>query len=178
LAGNCVLGQNANKQEIVPGDSLVVDGIPKIPASLAQAVNRYTNAWGFRVAGWDLIQGQLLFKNLAGSETWVLRGDTPGASPKLSLFIPTGVYDVYYQPKAKYLVYNKDTDGNDSFQFYLYDISTQKSTLITDGKSRNTEPVWSNRGEKIIYSSSPPNGNGVDLSVINPLDPKTGRVLV
>ena len=177
LVANSGLAQIANNGEIVPGDSLVVDGIPKIPASLAQAVNRYTNAWGFRVAGWDLTKRELLFKNLAGSETWILRGDTQGVSPELSFFIPTGVYDVYYQPQAKYLVYNKDTDGNDSFQFYLYDISTRKSTLITDGKSRNTEPVWSNRGDRIIYSSSPPNGNGVDLSIVNPFDPKTTRLL-
>lgn len=110
-----------------------------------------------------LTKRELLFKNLAGSETWILRGAVPNVSPKLSFVIPTGVYDVYYQPQAKYLVYNKDADGNDSFQFYLYDISTRKSTLITDGKSRNTEPVWSNRGDMMTYSSSPPNGNGVDL---------------
>lgn len=177
LAGNCVLAQNANKAEIVPGDNLIVEGIAKIPASLAQTVNRYTNAYGFRLAGWDLTKREVLLKNLAGSETWILRADTPGVLPKLSLFIPTGVYDVYYQPQAKYLVYNRDTDGNDSFQFYFYDISTRKSTLITDGKSRNTEPVWSNRGDKIIYSSSPPNGNGVDLSIINPLDPKGARLV-
>jgi dipeptidyl aminopeptidase/acylaminoacyl peptidase len=172
-----VLGQSAGAGEIVPGDNLVIEGIPKIPASLAQTVNRYTNAWGFRLAGWDLAKRELLFKNLAGSETWILRGDTPGMSPKLSFFIPTGVYDVYYQPQAKYLVYNHDTDGNDSFQFYLFDIATRKSTLITDGKSRNTEPVWSRAGDRIIYSSSPPNANGVHLAIVNPFDPKTVRLV-
>jgi dipeptidyl aminopeptidase/acylaminoacyl peptidase len=177
LAASLVLGQSTGAGEIVPGDNLVTEGIPKIPGSLAQTVNRYTNAWGYRLAGWDLVKRELLFKNLVGSETWILRGDTPGVSPKLSFFIPTGVYDVYYQPQAKYLVYNHDTDGNDSFQFYLFDIATRKSTIITDGKSRNTEPVWSRAGDKIIYSSSPPNGNGVDLSVVNPFEPKTARLL-
>src|SRR5215813_5080729 len=172
-----VLGQTGGSGEIVPGENLVIEGIPKIPAFLAQTVNRFTNAWGFRLAGWDLTKRELLFKNLAGSETWILRGDAPGVAPKLSFFIPTGVYDVYWQPQAKYLVYNHDTDGNDSFQFYLFDIATRKSTIITDGKSRNTEPVWSRAGDRIIYSSSPPNGNGVDLSVINPFDLKTTRLV-
>lgn len=177
VAAVSVLGQSGGSGEIVPGENLVTEGIPKIPAALAQTVNRYTNAWGFRLAGWDLTERQLLFKNLAGSETWILRGDSPGVSPKLSFFIPTGVYDVYWQPQAKYLVYNHDKDGNDSFQFYLFDLATRKSTLITDGKSRNTEPVWSRAGDKIVYSSSPPNGNGVDLSVIDPFDPKTLRLI-
>jgi hypothetical protein len=147
---------------ITPGDILVVDGIPKTPASLAQKVKRYTNAYGFRLAGWDSTDREVLLKNLAGSETWILRA-TSSSSPKIISLIPTGVYDLYYQPQAKYLVYNRDVDGNDSFQFYLYDTASHKSTPITDGKSRSTEPVWSNAGDRIIYSSSPPNGNGVEI---------------
>jgi hypothetical protein len=49
---------------ISPGDSLVVDGIPKIPASLAQKVKRYTNAYGFRLAGWDSTDREVLLKTL------------------------------------------------------------------------------------------------------------------
>src|SRR5690349_6967227 len=143
VSDSSLAGQTPGAAEIVPGDNLVTEGIPKIPASLAQTVNRYTNAWGFRLAGWDPAKRELIFKNLLGSETWILRSVSPSVSPKLSFFIPTGVYDVYWQPQAKYLVYNHDTDGNDSFQFYLFDVATRKSTLLTDGKSRNTEPVWS-----------------------------------
>ena len=161
---------------IIPGDSLFADGIPKIPASLAQKVNRYTNAYGFRLDGWNSTNREVLLKNLAGSETWILRGTVAG-SPKIVSLIPTSVYDLYYQPQAKYPVYNRDVDGDDSFQFYLYDLASHKSTLITDGKSRNTEPLWSNGGDRIIYSSSPPNGNGVDLSLINPFAPENNRLV-
>ena len=93
------------------------------------------------------------------------------------MYIPAGVYDLYYQPQGRYLIYNQDTNGNEAFQMYLYDLGTHKSSLLTDGKSRNTEPVWSNAGDQIIYSSSPAGGNGVSLYVINPLDPKTNRLL-
>ncbi|PYP87229.1 MAG: peptidase S9, prolyl oligopeptidase [Blastocatellia bacterium AA13] len=172
-----VRGQDADSGVIVPSDNLVVDGIPKIPASLLKTISRYTGAFGFRLAGWDAASGEILLKNLAGSETWILHAGKAGGSPKLSLLIPTGVYDLYYQPQQKYFVYDRDVDGNDAFQLYLFDLATRKSTILTDGKSRNTEPVWSHAGERIIFSSSPPNGNGVDLSLINPFDPKTARVL-
>jgi dipeptidyl aminopeptidase/acylaminoacyl peptidase len=161
---------------ISPGDSLLADGIPKVPASLALKVNRYTNAYGFRLAGWDPARREVLLKNLAASETWILQA-TAGGSPRLLTLIPTGAYDLYYQPQAKYLVYNRDADGNDSFQLYLYDIAAHKSTLITDGKSRNTEPVWSHSGDRLIYSSSPPGGKGVGLSVISPFDPESTRLV-
>jgi dipeptidyl aminopeptidase/acylaminoacyl peptidase len=172
-----LLGQTGSPGVIVPGENLVTEGIPKIPETLARTVNRYTNAFGFRLAGWGPDKRELLFKNLAGTETWILRSESSSAFPKLSFVIPTGAYDVYWQPQAKYLVYNHDIDGNDSFQFYIFDVAARKSTLITDGKSRNTEPVWSRAGDRIIYSSSPPGGNGVDLSIVNPLDPKTVRLI-
>jgi hypothetical protein len=64
LVANSGLGQSANNGEIVPGNSLIADGIPKVPAALAQTVDRYTNAYGFRLAGWDLTKREVLLKNL------------------------------------------------------------------------------------------------------------------
>src|SRR5262245_33660084 len=65
-----------------------------------------------------------------------------------------------------------------AFQFYLYGLSDRKTTPHSDGKSRNTEPVWSNSGEAIINSSSPPKGNRVGLSIINPFVARSNRLLV
>jgi dipeptidyl aminopeptidase/acylaminoacyl peptidase len=177
LSANSIIAQVAQVGAVAPGDSLVTEGIPNIPPSLAETVNRYTNAYGFQLAGWDTTKQEVLLKNLAGGETWILRAASPGAPPSILNWVPTGAYDVYYQPQAKYFLYNKDSSGDDSFQFYLYDVEARKSTLITDGKSRNTEPVWSNSGDRVICSSSPPNGEGVDLSIINPFDPRSARLL-
>jgi dipeptidyl aminopeptidase/acylaminoacyl peptidase len=179
LAANCVLGQSANNGEIVPGDNLVIDGIPKIPSSIAKAVARYRNSYGYPLAGWDPNKREVWLKILASTGTWVSRVDTPGSMAKPMIAIPAGgAYDVYFQPQGKYLVYNKDSSGDENFQFYLYDVAAHESKLLTDGKSRNTEPVWSNAGDRIIYSSSPPNGNGVDLSIINPFETGSSRLLV
>ena len=176
LAANfSVAGQS---DAIAPGDSLFVDGIPKIPASLVKAVNKYKNAYGYPLAQWDPSKRELWIKILAGTGTWVSRVETPGSIPKQLISIQAGgVYDVYFQPQGKYLIYNKDAGGNETFQFFLYDIATRESKPITDAKSRATEPVWSNAGNRIIYSSSPPGGKGVDLSLINPFEPQSNRLL-
>lgn len=71
----------------------------------------------------------------------------------------------------------KDADGNEQFQVYAYDPSSRKSTLLSDGKSRNTEPVWSNRGDRLIYSSNRRNGSDIDLYVVNPLEANSTRLL-
>jgi len=169
---------SAQADEIAPGSNLVAEGIPKVPASLARTAQRYTtNAYGLPIAGWDLTKREIWLKNLSSDSTLVLHVGEPGGASQPLLYIPAGVYDLYYQPQGQYLVYNRDTDGNEAFQMYLYNIETRKSTLITDGKSRNTEPVWSNAGDRIIYSSSPAGGNGVSLYIINPLNPQTNHLL-
>lgn len=178
LSVSSVLAQAPGSGDITPGDNLVAEGIPTIPASLAQSVNKYKNSYGYPLAGWDLNKRVLWLKILAGTGTWLSRVDAPGSSPKSLISIPVGgVYDVYRQPQGKYLVYNKDNAGDEAFQFYLYDLAKRESKLITDGKSRNTEPVWSKSGDRIIYSSSPPNGDGVDLSIIDPFKSGSNRLL-
>src|SRR5947199_9667407 len=52
------------------------------------------------------------------------------------------------------------------------------TTLLSDAKSRSTEPVWSNAGDKIVYSSTPSTWIGVNLRILDRLDPKADRPLV
>lgn len=168
----------AQTDEIVPNSNLEIIGIPKVPAALAQKAKRYGSVYGLPLAGWDPVKREIWLKGLS-SVTWVSRLEAPGSSPKSWMYIQaSNVYDLYFQPQAKYLVYNRDAEGNEAFQMYLHDIEKRSSTLFTDGKSRSTEPVWSNSGERIVYCSSPPGGDGVSLHLVNPFDPKSNRLLV
>ncbi|MGH9963150.1 MAG: DPP IV N-terminal domain-containing protein, partial [Pyrinomonadaceae bacterium] len=109
----------------------------------------------------------------------VSRVSSPGVEQQTSsIYIRSaGIYDIYLQNEGKYLAYTKDTDGNETFQLYLYEIGSGKSTQLSDGKSRNTEPVWSNAGDKIVYSSTPVGESGVNLRVINPFEAESDRLL-
>ena len=153
-------------------------GVPPIPASLAREVQPYTGIYGLPLAGWDEATGQIWLKGLS-SVTWFSRVKTPGATPEISsIYIQSGgIYDLYLQPQQRYIAYTRDANGDESFQLYLYDIANGKSTLLSDNKSRNTEAVWSNAGDQIVYSSSPSGNSGVNLRVLNPFDPKTDRLL-
>ncbi len=44
--------------------------------------------------------------------------------------------------------------------------------MLTDGKSRNTEFVWSNRGDRIAYASTRRNGADLDFYVMDPVRQK------
>lgn len=175
-----IIGSNvsAQSQLISPSKNIDVVGVPPIPASLAREVQQYTGIYGLPLAGWDLAKREIWLKGLS-SVTWVSRVKSPGATPETSsIYIRSGgIYDIYIQPQSKYLAYTRDVNGDESFQLYLYEIGTGKSTLLSGGKSRNTEPVWSNAGDKIVYSSSPADTQGVNLRMLNPFDAKTDRLL-
>src|SRR5687767_1358833 len=159
--------------------NIEVLGVPPVPTSLAAEVAPYSQIYGLPLAGWDLQKREIWLKGLS-SVTWISKVKSPNASPEASsIYIQTpGIYDVYFQPQYKYLAYTKDTNGNETFQLHLYEIDGGESKQLSDGKSRNTEPVWSNAGDRIVYSSSPVGADGVNLRVLNPFEPKTDRLLV
>lgn len=165
-------------QFISPSKNIEATGIPPIPASLARDLQPYNGLYGLPLAGWDPDKREVWLKGLS-SVTWVSRVKSPGVTPETSsIYIQSGgVYDIYFQPQGRYLAYTRDTNGNESFQLYVYDISSRQSTLLSDGKSRNTEPVWSNAGNKMVYSSSAFGSEGVNLRLLSPSDSKTDHLL-
>lgn len=159
--------------------NLEVLGVPPVPSSLAKEVAPYSQVYGLPLAGWDPQKKEIWLKGLS-SATWISRVKSQNGSPETSsIYIQSpGIYDIYFQPQDKYLAYTRDTEGNETFQLYLYDVNSGESKQLSDGKSRNTEPVWSNDGNQIVYSSTPLGADGVNLRALNPFEPKTDRLLV
>ena len=173
-----VTGGPGKAQSTDPGKNIESLGVPPIPASLAREIQPYNSIYGLSLAGWNPAKREIWLKGLS-SVTWISRVASPGASPETSsIYIQSGgIYDIYFQPQNKYLAYTRDAAGNETFQLYLYNIATATSTILSDGKSRNTEPVWSNAGNRIVYSSTPIGESGVNLRLINPFEAKTDRLL-
>jgi len=176
LAANPIFAVQSD--EIALGDNLIVEGIPKIPASLVKSASRYTN---FRYAGitsWHPTKREMLISTEFGETPQIHSLKFPGGARTQLTFFTDYVSGGIYQPKkGACFIYSKDTDGDEFNQVYRYDIATGNSTLLTDGKSRNESPVWSNSGERLMYGSTRRNGTDMDLYVVNPSDPKSDRML-
>jgi dipeptidyl aminopeptidase/acylaminoacyl peptidase len=169
----------AQVQVTAPAKNVEAVGVPPIPASLAKEVEPYKGIYGLPLAGWNPAKREVWLKGLS-SVTWVSRVLAPGTKPiPSSIYIQAGgIYDIYFQSEGKYLAYTRDAAGNEIFHLYLYDIASGNTTILSDGKSRSTEPVWSNAGNKIVYSSTPASGIGVNLRILDRLDPKADRPFV
>lgn len=168
----------AQTAEILPGDNLVVEGIPPIPATLAETVGRYTDFRAAGLASWHPTRREMLISTRFGETAQVHQVKFPLGSRKQLTFFPERVSGATYQPKTGgYFVFAKDTGGNEFSQNYRYDFATGKVTLLTDGKSKNSRGIWSQAGDRMVYTSTRRTGKDVDLYLINPLEPSSDRLL-
>jgi dipeptidyl aminopeptidase/acylaminoacyl peptidase len=164
--------------EILPNENLVSEGIPKIPASLAESVGRYSE---FRSAGfssWNPNQREMLISTRFADTSQIHRVKFPGGARTQLTFFPDRVGGAAYEPiKGDTFLFTKDVGGGEFFQIYVYDLNTGDIKLLTDGKSRNTTPHWSYQGDRIAYGSTKRSSSDVDIWTVNVSDPASARLV-
>ena len=167
-------------QTITPPDNVVIEGVPPVPAAIKRDVERYTHARGAELLDWHPSKREMLIVTAFANVAQVHLVKSPGgARTQLTFFDDRPTSGVSYQPtRGDYFIFNKDSGGNQNYQIYRYDFSNSAVTLLTDGTSLNSAGVWAHAGDRIAYTSTRRNGQDVDLYVLNPLDPKSDRMVV
>ena len=166
------------KPPLTPGDNLVVDGVPPIPGELPEQVGRYTESRAAAMQDWHPTRPEMLMTTRFGDTNQIHQVMQPGGARIQLTFFPDRVDSGTFEPaKGDYFVFTKGAGGNEFNQNYRYDLGTGEITLLTDGKSRNSGPTWSNKGDRIVYTSTRRNGADTDVYVESPADPKSDRML-
>jgi dipeptidyl aminopeptidase/acylaminoacyl peptidase len=168
----------AQEPAIAPGETLVVDGVPPIPASLVDTAGRYSSYRGATLADWHPSRREMLIATRFGDTPQLHLVKMPGGERQQLTFFADAVANGTFHPNGgDYVVFSKDIGGGEWFQLYRYDMATGDVTLLTDGKSRNLRGPWSSGGGQIAYMSTRRTGKDTDLWVTNPADPKSDRLL-
>ena len=168
----------AQNNEVTASDNLVVEGVPKIPATLVETVDRYTNFRAATFEAWDPSRREMLVATRFGDTNQIHRVSMPGGARTQLTFYPDSVSRAIYPTnRDNYFIFSKDVGGGEFYQLYRYATGSGEITLLTDGKSRNTDPVFSYQGDKLAYGSTLRDGNDVDLYVMNPEDQKSDHML-
>lgn len=169
----------AQTNEVVPPASLVVDGIPKVPASLAAEVAGYTKARAAELLDWHPVRREMVIATRFGNTPEIHLVKSPGAArTQLTFFDDRPTRGVSYQPTAgNYFIFSKDTGGDQNYQNYRFDLPSGATTMLTDGKSKNSRGVWASDGHRIVYTSTRRTGKDTDLYVVAPLNPGSDRIL-
>ena len=173
-----VFAADGQQKTIAPPDSLAVDGIPPIPAEIVDEVGRYTEARAATFVDWHPKNAEALILTRFADTNQVHLVAEPGGARTQLTFFPDRVTNASFDPvNGAFFVFSKSVGGNEFNQNYRYDFATGDVTLLTDGKSRNSDPVWSTNGKLIAYTSTRRNGADTDIYVQAPNDPKTDRMV-
>jgi dipeptidyl aminopeptidase/acylaminoacyl peptidase len=180
LASFFLVGLPASAQDayISPADNLVIDGVPKIPASLAETAGRYASYRSANLADWHPTKREMLISTRFAETPQLHLVKMPtGARQQLTFFADSVNGGRFHPNGGDYIVFAKDIGGGEWYQLYRYDVTSGYVTLLTDGKARNLMGPWSSSGEQMAYLSTRRTGKDTDLWMMNPADPKTDHLV-
>ncbi|PYU67578.1 MAG: peptidase S9, prolyl oligopeptidase [Acidobacteria bacterium] len=163
---------------VAPADNLLVDGVPKITASLADTAGRYGSYRSASLADWHPMKREMLIGTRFAETPQLHLVKMPGGERQQLTFFADSVGSGRFHPNGgDYILFAKDIGGGEWYQLYRYDVATGDVTLLTDGKSRNLAGPWSSSGNQIAYMSTRRTGKDTDLWLMNPSDSKTDHLL-
>ncbi|HEU4937505.1 MAG TPA: prolyl oligopeptidase family serine peptidase [Vicinamibacterales bacterium] len=168
-------------------------GLPPIPASIVQDLAPYASSRRALLLGWHPSRRQILVTTAFDGNTFQIHSVAgPGMDRQQLTFFPTGAgiaaggvaagnVGAWYSSDGSYVLFSKDaTSGGEAMQLFRFDLATRKTTLLTDGKSRNGLPVWSHRSGLIAFESTRRGGHGGadrDLWVMDPTNASSARLV-
>jgi dipeptidyl aminopeptidase/acylaminoacyl peptidase len=164
---------------LTPGENLVVEGVPPLPASIAETVERYTELRSATFADWHPVRREMLILTRFADTPQVHRVKFPGGDRTQLTFFDDRVGSASFSPRGgDFIVFSRDRGGDEFSQLYRQDLATGTVTRLTDGgRSQNGGVSWSTAGDRIAYGSTRRNGRDRDLYVMDPRDPATDRRL-
>ena len=165
---------------IKPGDNLVADGLPEIPAEIAEAVGRYTEFRSADLASWHPTKREILISTRFGDSPQVHEVRFPlGARRQLTFFPDRVGGSSWPRRSADYIVFTKDKGGDEFGQIHRLDVATGAITLLSPGgRSQNSLGPWSHQGDRMAFGSTRRNGADRDIYVMDPKDAASARMVL
>jgi dipeptidyl aminopeptidase/acylaminoacyl peptidase len=171
--------QNDSAGIIRPGDNLVLENIPPVPAAIAEKSAQYGDIRTAVLEDWDPSRREMLIITRFADVPQVHLVKMPGGSRTQLTFFPDRVAAARFGPKgSNYFTFRKDVGGGEWYQYYRYDLADGNVTLLTDGKSRNLAAVNAHNDNRFAYSSTRRTGQDTDIWIMDATDPKTNHMLL
>ena len=169
LAAESLCANPAAALPRVERGNLLFDNIPEPATDLSEKLDAYLNARQATPLGFSP-QGQLLITTRFGDVDQIHVVERPGGERRQLTFLREPVTQAAFSPdpgRSAY-VYLKDVAGNENTQLYYQRLGEPASKLLTDGKSMNGGPVWSNAGREVAFFSTARDGLSYDIDIVEP----------
>jgi dipeptidyl aminopeptidase/acylaminoacyl peptidase len=143
---------------LAPNANLLVQGIPAVPQSLADAVGRYNDFRGHGFVEWHPTQREMLVTHRkAGANTSQLyRLSKPMGELEQLTDAADPVSNASYEPrKGRYIVFARASGGNEVAQLYRLDGQGKEPVLLTSPDERHAMNGWLHKSSQLLFTSVP-----------------------
>jgi dipeptidyl aminopeptidase/acylaminoacyl peptidase len=168
LALAALLAARAGAATRVEHGTLTYDNIPAVSPGLVDEVGAYLDARQATPLGWSP-KGELLITTRFGDVPQLHVVGVAGGARRQLTFHREPITEAAYSPDPgrNAYVYLEDVGGNENAQLY-YQHEGEPAKLLTDGKSRNGAPVWSNSGHSVAFFSTARDPASFDVDIVEP----------
>ncbi len=161
--------------------NLVLENIPELPASMRDRLRLYQASRGAGLMDFTPDGRGILINTRFGETAQLHRVDAPFGMRRQISFHDEPVNAARYRPgrwPQTSILFSRDTGGNELFQLYLQNERNGQVVRVTDGRSRNTDAVFSRDGKWLAWTSVPSDSSRYRILVADANDPKTARVVL
>ncbi|HEX7447672.1 MAG TPA: alpha/beta fold hydrolase [Pirellulales bacterium] len=144
--------------------AIACEDVPDMPPKLVHRLLQYQNMRAAQFLGWSPDGGGLLVQTRFGNSAQLHRVYEPGGRREQLTFFeePAGGRFVPEARDGAVLV-TMSQGGNENQQVYLLDRVAYRTTLLTDGQSRNLLGPLRHDGQQMVVLSNRRNGRDTDL---------------
>jgi dipeptidyl aminopeptidase/acylaminoacyl peptidase len=149
--------------------NLIFDNIPEPAAGLSEKLDDYLSARQATPLGFSP-KGQLLIATRFGDVDQLHLVERSGGERRQLTFLREPITQAAFSPdpgRSGY-VYLEDEGGNERTQLYYQRLGEPGAKLLTDGKSLNGGPVWSNAGRDVAFFTTSRDGVSYDIDIVAP----------
>jgi dipeptidyl aminopeptidase/acylaminoacyl peptidase len=174
LAASLLYGALAGALPRIERGALVFDNIPETAPALSEKLNSYLSARQATPLAFSP-RGQLLISTRFGDVEQLHLLERAGGERRQLTFLHEPITQAAFSPDPgrSALVYLKDTSGNEKAQLYYQRVGEPAAKLLTDGKSVNGSPIWSNAGREVAFFSTARDAVSYDVNIV---EPETGAL--
>jgi dipeptidyl aminopeptidase/acylaminoacyl peptidase len=149
--------------------NLTFDNIPEPSAGWREKLDVYLNAREATPLGFSP-KGQLLIATRFGDVDQLHLVERPAGERRQITFLREPITHAVFSPDPlrSAFVYLADEGGSENTQLYYQRLGEPAAKCLTDGKSRNGGPVWSNAGREVAFFSTARDGVNTDIDIDEP----------
>ena len=161
--------------------NLVMENIPDTPAALRERLRLYQAARGAQLMDFSPDGRSILVQTRFGETGQLHRVDAPQSMRRQITFYDEPVNLAMYRPgkwPQKTILFSRDVGGDEMYQLYLLDERNGNAVRLSDGRTRNTDPVFSRDGKWVAWTSVPADSARYRVMVADANDPKSARAVL